>query len=147
MTTFEKWDELEGNVGGSKGAKRGRPTDRETIARFLTDRGLPLALLDEQPSDEPLPTTIEELRDRLVARVGRELPYLKGNALVNAMRSVEALIKTTGAAAAVEDEPLVGDVIGGIQGLSRERRDEILRRELAKLDAERVRIEEVLASV
>lgn len=117
-----------------------RPTKREEIAAFLEERGLPAGLID---SAELQPGTFAEIREAIARRAWLEVSSgeLKGVALVNALKLLKGLSEIDGEGADPSaTEPLIADVIAGIPGLSVERRDEILRRELARLDLERDRI-------
>lgn len=130
--------------------KTGRRSKRDEVAEFLDLAGLDpeyVAVLDGDAPLEKVPETFAEMRDEMLRLIWLNKDSLKGIALVQALKALASLAESNKGddEAKGEAEPLIGDLIAGIPGLPVERRDEILARELVKLDAERERIMEVLS--
>jgi hypothetical protein len=127
----------------------GRRSKRDEQIEILAKLGVPDpasvvdSVTDVPPPPSTEPVTLDGVRAQLLQQLGGQIPTLKGNALVNAYRAVEALARVSPGEDA-ERDPLIAEVVTGAAGLPAERRREILEGELARLEVERVAIEEAL---
>lgn len=122
----------------------GRRTKAEEVAEALRELGIDP---DADPAaGDAMPETFAEMRDGFMELIWQQRASLKGTALVSALRALAELAKANPDGDSDSEQPTVAETIAGIPGLSAEKRDEILRRELAKLDDERAAIQGVLDS-
>jgi hypothetical protein len=117
----------------------GRPTKVEEIDRYLESMGLTRDDI-EAVGD----VTLDGMKAALMQQLSQQIPSLKGIALTQALKTVEALARAE-PESEKEQPPLIADVVSGVVALPDERKREILAGELARLDVERKAIEEALS--
>lgn len=133
---------------------RGRPSNDETISRYLEGLGISREELEASRTIPPPkeydsdPETYQDMYRRAIPILWRDFESLSGVAKVNAFKAIQQLAKDDPGGSSGDDEderePLIADVIDGIEKLPADRKRTILERELAVIDAERTRILEVM---
>jgi hypothetical protein len=125
--------------------RRGRKSTEQEVRSYLAAQGLdPDQILAGTDADQPLPETPEEMRDAFMRILWSKRATLSDTALSSALTALGRLMATAKPEGPPEDEPLIADVIAGVTQLSVERRREVLKGALTRLDVERARIVEVL---
>lgn len=126
--------------------RRGRKSTEEEVAAYLAARGITPERIEALKRAED-PQSFAEMLDLAITDVWANFKNLSATAKVAALKEIRALAKAEeGVRPGAEPEPLVADVIDGIVHLPAERKREILEHELVRVDEERARIVEVLAS-
>jgi hypothetical protein len=122
----------------------GRRTKEEEVAEALRDLGIDPDNLGDVPG--AMPETFAEMRDGFMQLIWQQKGSLKGTALVQALNALARLAEANRDAddEKTEREPTVAEVLVGVPNLAREKRDEILLRERAKLENEIAEIDGVL---
>lgn len=137
----------------SEPKKGGRRTKDQEIDLYLAQHGIDRAALEEtgkmiaieRQEQAGAGESFTEMRDRALASLMADYESLSGVAKVQAFRAIQQLQRDEPEGGGEDEkEPLLVDVIGGITNLSKERKLEILQRELAKLDEDRAAILGVL---
>lgn len=121
----------------------GRRTKREEHEELLDKLGLPHTLLDQLGDGEAETVTLDGMKARLLTQLSAQIPHLKGIALNQALKTVEALARAE-PESEKEEQPLLADIVSGVAALPVERKREILGAELVRLEQERAAIQEVL---
>ena len=114
-----------------------------TIAKFLKRQPVP-PVAPPPPDPDALPQTFVELRDELAAEVRKQIPSMKGTALVTALKAIGELAKHEPDGGEAESDPLIADVVSGVVSLPVERKRAILTAERERLDTEAEAIDRAL---